>query len=80
MEPVGGSTVQVLWDEDQSGCSTTALTFRLLLQGAGTCLRITTAYFTPDESMLEEICATRQVGVEVQILVPGAHADKDLVR
>jgi cardiolipin synthase len=80
MKPVGGSTVQVLWDEDQSGCSTTALIFRLLLQGAESCVRITTAYFTPDESMLEEICATARSGVEVQVLVPGEHADKDLVR
>jgi cardiolipin synthase len=79
-DPVGDTAVQVLWDEDQSGCSTTALCFLLMLRGAERRVRITTAYFTPDDSMLEEICATSARGVQVEVLMPGENSDKSLVQ
>jgi len=76
----GESVVQVLCDDDQSGVSTTGFCFLLLLRGAESHVRITTAYFTPDDDTLSEIIATRRRGVEVEILVPGEHGDKDFVK
>lgn len=35
-----------------------------------------TAHFAPDEDFLEILCATARRGVEVQVLLPGPHADK----
>lgn len=43
-------------------------------------IRIGTAYFVPDEIAIEQILAARARGVEVDILVPGEHTNKDFVR
>ncbi|MEZ5349852.1 MAG: phospholipase D-like domain-containing protein [Microthrixaceae bacterium] len=56
------------------------LALGLLLDGAEDRVRATTAYFTPDESMLEAICGAARRGVKVQVLIPGEHIDKDFVR
>ena len=43
-------------------------------------LRLTTAYFNPDGRLVDGLCNAVQRGVEVQILVPGEHADKRFVQ
>jgi cardiolipin synthase A/B len=39
-------------------------------------LRLATAYFAPDEFFLDRLGAAAQRGVEVDVLLPGPHADK----
>lgn len=80
MAAAGDSPVIVLADGDRTGPSATALALGLLLDGAEDRVRATTAYFTPDESMLEAICGAARRGVKVQLLIPGEHIDKDFVR
>ncbi len=80
LEESGSSTVQIIGDGDRTGHSATSLAFGLLLAGAQESVRITTAYFTPDDSMLERIIDAAARGVKVEILVPGEHADKQFVR
>lgn len=72
----GGSTVQIVrgsaslgWDDMQSA-------FHLMLCSAQERLRIATAYFAPDDDFLETLCAAPARGVEVDLLLPGPHADK----
>jgi len=72
----GRSTVQIArgsaslgWDDMQSA-------FHVMLGSAQERLRIATAYFAPDDEFLETLCATAQRGVEVDLLLPGPHADK----
>ncbi|MGH8894709.1 MAG: phospholipase D-like domain-containing protein [Actinomycetes bacterium] len=72
----GGSTVQIVrgsaslgWDDMQSA-------FHVMLCSAQERLRIATAYFAPDEDFLNTLCAAPQRGVEVDLLLPGPHADK----
>jgi len=80
-EPASDSSaVQVLCDDDQSGFGLTGSAFRLLLAPAERWLCITTADFTRDDPTLDEICAAVERGVQVQILVPGEHADKSFIR
>jgi cardiolipin synthase len=43
-------------------------------------LRITSAYFVPDERFVGYLCDAAKRGVDVQILVPGEHADKRVVQ
>ena len=43
-------------------------------------IRIGTAYFVPDEIAIAQLLAARQRGVAIDILVPGDHTNKDLVR
>jgi cardiolipin synthase len=72
----GTSTVQVVrgsaslgWDDMQSA-------FHVMLGSARERLRIATAYFAPDDDFLDTLCAAPQRGVEVDLLLPGPHADK----
>ncbi|WCO68095.1 phospholipase D-like domain-containing protein [Iamia majanohamensis] len=83
LEPQGtpGSTpLQVIADGDATGPSSTGLAFHLMLAGAERRVRIATAYFTPDDDMLQHIVEASERGVEVEILVPGEHCDKSFVR
>jgi cardiolipin synthase len=57
------------WDDLQS-------TFRVLLDSATERLSLATAYFAPDEFFLERLCAAAKRGVQVDVLLPGPHADK----
>jgi cardiolipin synthase len=72
----GTSTVQVVrgsaslgWDDMQSA-------FHVMLGSARERLRIATAYFAPDADFLATLCAAPQRGVDVDLLLPGPHADK----
>jgi cardiolipin synthase len=72
----GRSTVQIArgsaslgWDDMQSA-------FHVMLGSAQERLRIATAYFAPDDDFLETLCAAAGRGVEVDLLLPGPHADK----
>ena len=57
------------WDDMQSA-------FHVMLGSARERLRIATAYFAPDDDFLDTLCAAPARGVEVDLLLPGPHADK----
>ncbi|MGZ4631670.1 MAG: phospholipase D-like domain-containing protein [Actinomycetes bacterium] len=72
----GSSTVQIVrgsaslgWDDMQSA-------FHVMLDSAQERLRLATAYFAPDDDFLDTLCAAPARGVEVDLLLPGPHADK----
>jgi cardiolipin synthase len=50
--------------------------FHVMLCSAQERLRIATAYFAPDDDFLETLCSAAQRGVDVELLLPGPHADK----
>jgi len=54
--------------------------FRILLGAAEQRIRLTTAYFVPDGVMINDLCAAVDRGVDVHLLVPGPHTDKNFVR
>ena len=75
-EQAGTSMVQIVrgsaslgWDDMQS-------VFHVMMASARSRLRIATAYFAPDEPFIETLCQAVARGVEVQVLLPGPHADK----
>lgn len=76
----GSVTVQVVRGSAEPNVTSIEWLFRTLLQLARRRVRITTAYFTPDEVLVDELTAARRRGVQVQILVPGPHADKRFVQ
>jgi cardiolipin synthase len=51
-----------------------------LLQLAEERVRITTAYFVPDDELIERLCGASDRGVAVEILLPGPHGDKRFVQ
>jgi len=72
----GSSVVQIVrgsaslgWDDMQSA-------FHVMLSSAQERLRIATAYFAPDDDFLDVLCAAPDRGVQVDLLLPGPHADK----
>ena len=65
-----------------AGGSTRArLLFQMLLASAKKSIHITTPYFLPDSSMINELVrAVRERGVEITLLVPGKKSDHLLTR
>jgi cardiolipin synthase len=76
----GSSVVQCVRGASETGWSDVATLFRALLQAAQERIRITTAYFVPDEELTDRLCEAADRGVKVQILLPGPHADKRFVQ
>jgi cardiolipin synthase len=76
----GGTVVQCVRGASEVGSSDVATLFRTLLQTAQECVRITTAYFVPDDDLTQRLCEAAGRGVQVQILLPGPHADKRFVQ
>jgi cardiolipin synthase A/B len=78
-QPQGGPhTVQVVRGEAEHGYSDIAMLKHALLSLAQERVRITTAYFSPDEQLTARLAATARRGVEVDVLMPGDHTDKRL--
>jgi cardiolipin synthase len=76
----GDAIVQCVRSAAGPGQSDVALLFRSLIQLATKRLRITTAYFVPDNDLTDRLCDAADRGVDVQVLLPGPHADKRFVQ
>lgn len=76
----GDSEVQVIKGTSEPGWNDVSMTVRSLVELAEEQIRITTAYFVPDEDLVERLRGAADRGVSVQLLVPGPHADKRFVQ
>jgi cardiolipin synthase len=77
----GKTTALVVTSTPSSGGSTRArVLFQTLIAGARKSIYITTPYFLPDRSMMEELVQAEQRGVRVSVIVPGKHDDHALTR
>jgi len=76
----GSSIIQCVRGASEPGWSDISTLFLALMQLAQERIRITTAYFVPDTQLNERLCAAAERGVEVQLLLPGPHADKRFVQ
>ena len=76
----GHSAIQCVRGASATGGSDLASVFRTLLQLAQRQLRVTTAYFVPDDDLTKRLCDAATRGVQVQILPPGPFADKRFVQ
>ncbi len=76
----GDSTVMCVRGDSSSNGSDLNTVFTTLIQLAQRRLRVTTAYFVPDDDLVGRLCDTAESGVQVQILLPGPHADKRFVQ
>ena len=80
-QPTDGSVaVQVLRGSAGAGWSDRSSLFRAVLKLARERVRITTAYFVPDDATCATLAATARRGVEVDVLLPGPHVDKRFVQ
>jgi cardiolipin synthase len=76
----GAAVTQCIRGASETGWSDVATLLRTLLQLAEHRVRITTAYFVPDEELATSLCDAADRGVEVEVLIPGPHADKRFVQ
>ena len=80
-QPQPGSAVaQCVRGAAETGWSDIATMYRTLLQLAQQRVRVTTAYFVPDEALTSSLLDAAQRGVEIEILLPGPHIDKRFVQ
>jgi cardiolipin synthase len=76
----GNAVVQCVRGASETGWSDMATLFKALLQLACERIRITTAYFVPDDDLAGRLLDAAGRGVEIDILLPGPHADKRFVQ
>lgn len=76
----GGTTCLVVRGSSETGASDLRRLMLSLLGHAEQRVRVATAYFNPEDRLVEALKAAAARGVEVQILVPGPHADKRFVQ
>lgn len=77
---VGASVVQVVQDPSQAGWSAMATAMVGMIELAQSHVRLTSAYFVPDDRMKDALKASCERGVQVDVLVPGEHTDKRVVQ
>ena len=71
-----GSVVQVARGSATVGWNDMATVFRLMIESARERLQMQTAYFVPDEVFQQLLVDAVARGVEVDVMLPGPHADK----
>lgn len=76
----GDTEVQVILGSAEPGWNSISMTIRAAVDLATECIRITTAYFVPDEDLTRRIIAAVERGVTVELLLPGPNADKRFVQ
>jgi cardiolipin synthase len=76
----GDSIDQCVRGASATGGSDLNSVFRTLLDLTQRRLRVTTAYFVPDDDLTTRLCDAATRGVQVQILLPGPFADKRFVQ
>jgi cardiolipin synthase len=76
----GGTVLQCVRGASEIGASDLSTLVLTLLELADERIRITTAFFVPDDDLTDRLCAASDRGVSVEILLPGPYADKRFVQ
>jgi cardiolipin synthase A/B len=81
LEPVDdGEPMQVVRSTAGVGDTEVEALYFLAIASARRSLELTAAYFAPRPAFIEALCDAAGRGVDVKVLVPGPHIDKDFVR
>jgi len=80
-EPIdGGVALQVTRSTPTGGATAATELFYAAIPGARERLWLTTAYFAPDRTFEDVLCAAARRGVDVRVMVNGAEVDKEAAR
>lgn len=72
----GNSTVQVVRGSASIGWDDIHTVWYVLIRSAQRRIQLQSAYFAPDHAVVEALLEAVERGVEVDVLIPGPHADK----
>jgi cardiolipin synthase len=75
-----GGPMQVVRSSATVGDTDMEALYFLAIASARESIELTAAYFAPRPAFTEALCEAAERGVDVRILVPGPHIDKDFVR
>jgi cardiolipin synthase len=76
----GGGPMQVVRSSATVGDTDMEALYFLAIASAKRSIELTAAYFAPRPAFTDALCEAAERGVEIRILVPGPHIDKDFVR
>jgi len=76
----GGGAMQLVRSRATVGDTNAEALMYLALASARETIDLTSAYFAPNEEFAGALCEAVGRGVRVRVLVPGEHADKEIVR
>lgn len=76
----GGVRTQVFLSSPGGGGETAQLLYLLSIASAAKSIRMSAAYFVPDNTEVRSFVAALNRGVRVQIILPGPHTDSAIVR
>ena len=79
-QPAGAIQAQVFQSSVDGGAESMHLMYLLSIAAASRSIRLSMAYFAPDDVALEALLAALGRGVKVQILLPGPHTDATFVQ
>ncbi len=80
LEPAGTATAQVFASSPAEGAKSMRLMYLFAITAATRSILVSTAYFVPDPMTVDALISARRRGVRVEIIVPGPHIDKRIVR
>jgi cardiolipin synthase len=80
LERRGSARAQVFVSSPGGGGETAQLLYLLSIASAAKSIRMSAAYFVPDNTEVRTFAAALQRGVRVQIILPGPHTDSAMVR
>jgi cardiolipin synthase len=80
LAPAGGQLAQFFVSSPGGGGESAQLLYLLSIAAAGRSIRLSAAYFVPDDNEVRQLVAARKRGVRVQIIVPGPLTDSAAVR
>ena len=80
LHPVGDHVCQVFKSSPSAGSDSARLMFLFSIASARESIRLANSYFLPDDLTRHTLVEACQRGVDVKIMVPGPHIDKQFVR
>jgi len=80
LTPVGDSTCMIIRAAAETGSSDMWRLMMTMIACAERRVRIASAYFNPGEQLADTLVAAVERGVDVEIMLPGAHADKRFIQ
>jgi cardiolipin synthase len=80
IDPAGQAEAMLVKSSPSDRATVSRVVYQMLIEGAVTCVDISTPYFLPDRALRRALVRAAQRGVRVRVIVPGGHTDQRLVR
>jgi cardiolipin synthase A/B len=80
LQPAGPHCAQLFQSSSEGGSESVRLMYLMSIAAAARSIRLSNAYFVPDDLAIRLLVEAKRRGVEIEIIVPGRHIDFKIVR